>query len=352
MSPSEQEPQRVDVRAVWAHEALDFTPWLAQNLDLLGEELGLRLELIMPEKPVGPFFLDILAKDTDTSDLVAIENQLEWTDFNHLGQLLTYATGCNAQAAIWVAPEFRYELAEALHRLNDWTGAGISFYGVKIEAALVAGNSDPEPRFRKVVYPGGWNKGETQPPGQSESPDARRLREFFEPLNAEVARTGILPATPVRLFDHTGRYFPSPRNQGIWYATTLEGATDAWVSCHIRTADNVLTKRIFDTLRGRAQPYRGSDRCRPCAAMALAPPRQMDLLQRQHQEGRFDRRSAGGTRPDPDMDARPLAQVHESVRPTSSEDPRQGTPGTPVSPTSFAPNMDADALPSTAANGS
>ena len=254
MSPSEQEPQRVDVRAVWAHEALDFTPWLAQNLDLLGEELGLRLELIMPEKPVGPFFLDILAKDTDTGGLVAIENQLEWTDFNHLGQLLTYATGCDAQAAIWVAPEFRYELAEALHRLNDWTGAGISFYGVKIEAALVAGNSDPEPRFRKVVYPGGWNKGETQPPGQSESPDARRLREFFEPLIADVARTEILPATPVRLFDHTGRYFPSPRNQGIWYATTLEGATDAWVSCHIQTADNVLTKRIFDTLREERSP--------------------------------------------------------------------------------------------------
>ena len=254
MSPSEQEPQRVDVRAVWAHEALDFTPWLAQNLDLLGEELGLRLELIMPEKPVGPFFLDILAKDTDTGDLVAIENQLEWTDFNHLGQLLTYATGCDAQAAIWVAPEFRYELAEALHRLNDWTGAGISFYGVKIKAALVAGNSDPEPRFRKVVYPGGWNKGETQPPGQSESPDARRLREFFEPLIADVARTGILPAAPVQLYGHTGRYFPSPRNQGIWYATTLEGATDAWVSCHIRTADNVLTKRIFDTLREERSP--------------------------------------------------------------------------------------------------
>ena len=133
MSPSEQERQRVDVRAVWPHEALDFTPWLAQNLELLGEELGLRLGLVMPEKPVGPFFLDILAKDTDTGDLVAIENQLEWTDFNHLGQLLAYATGCDARVAIWVATEFRYELAEALHRLNDWTGNGIRFFGVKVE---------------------------------------------------------------------------------------------------------------------------------------------------------------------------------------------------------------------------
>ena len=77
--------------------------------------------------------MDSLAKDTDTGDLVAIENQLEWTDFNHLGQLLTYATGCDARAAIWVAPDFRYELAQALHRLNDWTTNGISFYGVKVQ---------------------------------------------------------------------------------------------------------------------------------------------------------------------------------------------------------------------------
>ena len=248
MSPSEQERQRVDVRAVWPHEALDFTPWLAQNLELLGEELGLRLGLVMPEKPVGPFFLDILAKDTDTGDLVAIENQLEWTDFNHLGQLLAYATGCDARVAIWVATEFRYELAEALHRLNDWTGNGIRFFGVKVEAVLVDGDSDPEPRFRKVVHPGGWDKGQTQAPGQSESPDARRHRGFFEPLIAEVARTGILPATPVQLFDHTGRYFRSPRNRGIWYAATLERANHAWVSCHINAADNSLTKRIFDIL--------------------------------------------------------------------------------------------------------
>lgn len=249
MSRSEQERPLVDVRTVWPHEALDFTPWLAENLDPLGEELGLRLEFIRRERPVGPFFLDILAKDTDSGDLVAIENQLEWTDFNHLGQLLTYATGCDARTAIWVAPEFRYELAEALHQLNDWTTTGIRFYGVKIEAAIVAEGSKPRPRFRKVVYPGGWDKDQTQAPGESESPEAQRFREFFEPLIAEAARTGILPAPPVQLFGHTGRYFPSPANQGIWYAATLEGANDAWVSCHIQTLDNALTKRIFDTLQ-------------------------------------------------------------------------------------------------------
>ena len=253
----------MDVRTVWAHEALDFTPWLAQNLDLLGEELDLKLDLIGREHPVGPFFLDILARDTETDALVAIENQLEWTDFNHLGQLLTYATGCDARAAIWVAPEFRYELAETLHRLNVWTSSGISFYGVKVEAVVVAEGSDPKPSFCKVVYPGGWDKCQTQPPGQSESPEARRFREFFEPLIAEVARTGFLPAPPVQLYGYTGRYFPSPANQGIWYAATLEGTNDAWVSCHIQTPDNALTKRIFDTLREDRSQIEGTIKIDP-----------------------------------------------------------------------------------------
>ena len=66
-------------------------------------------------------------------NVVAIENQLEETDHSHLGQLLTYATGCGAHIAIWVAPEFGYEHAEALHRLNEWTSERIRFYGVKIE---------------------------------------------------------------------------------------------------------------------------------------------------------------------------------------------------------------------------
>ena len=31
--------QRVEVRSMWPNEAYDFTPWLAEHLDLLGAEL-------------------------------------------------------------------------------------------------------------------------------------------------------------------------------------------------------------------------------------------------------------------------------------------------------------------------
>ena len=172
MTASREGVQRVDVRSKWPNEAYDFTPWLAGHLDLLGAELGLTLEEVGQEVAVGPYFLDILAKapGEDGGDVrVAIENQLEWSDLHHLGQLLTYATGRDARVAVWVAPEFRRQLAEALHRLNEWTRDGISFYAVKVEVVRRDGSEELEPRLHKVVWPGGWDEDSTAPDGaQSE----------------------------------------------------------------------------------------------------------------------------------------------------------------------------------------
>ena len=248
MTAPEERIGQLDVRTLWQHEALDFTPWLARNLHLLGKELGIELELVQQEKPVGPLYLDILARETDTGVLVAIENQLEWTDIGHLGQLLTYATGCDARIAIWVAPEFRYEYAKALHRLNEWTGKSIRFYGVKVEAVKRPSHSRPEPRFRKVVYPGGWDKDITLPPEPPMPAPVRKYHDFYQPLIAELNRLDFADTSRYN-FDHTDRFFPSRLNRGVGYAVSLEGKNSAWVTLHIRTEDNKLTKRIFDELQ-------------------------------------------------------------------------------------------------------
>ena len=162
MGNCDDELEQLDVHTMWQHEAHDFTPWLAKNPHMLGDAIGLKLECAQTEAPVGPYFLDIKAKETGGGAIVAIENQLEVTDLHHLGQLLTYATGCEARIAVWVAPYFGYEHAHALHRLNEWTKDSIRFYGVKVEVVKQAG-SDPAPRFRKVVHPGCWNKEATLP---------------------------------------------------------------------------------------------------------------------------------------------------------------------------------------------
>jgi RecB family endonuclease NucS len=106
--------QKVDIRNVWSNEAQDFTPWLAEeaNIKLLGDTIGLELEVEAQEKDVGTFRADILCKDTATGNWVLIENQLERTDHSHMGQLITYAAGLKAVTIIWIASRFTDQDAE------------------------------------------------------------------------------------------------------------------------------------------------------------------------------------------------------------------------------------------------
>lgn len=89
VSPKLARMEKVSLREVWQSESEDFTPWLTQeeNIELLGETIGLDLEIEAREKNVGPFRADILCKDTATGAWVLIENQLEKNDHSHLGQL-------------------------------------------------------------------------------------------------------------------------------------------------------------------------------------------------------------------------------------------------------------------------
>ncbi len=96
----------VDVRLAWAHEAHSFTPWLAQHLDALAVVIGIPLELEGREVSVETFYADILARNPQDGSLVLIENQLEATDHGHLGQIMTYLAGLEAETVVWVATSF------------------------------------------------------------------------------------------------------------------------------------------------------------------------------------------------------------------------------------------------------
>ncbi len=151
---------RVDLREYWEDEARDLTPWLAQsdNLRRLGEAIGMPdLEPVGTEKWVGNFKADILARSVDSDDLVIIENQLEKTNHDHLGKLITYASGLGAKAIIWIAREFCEEHRKALDWLNDITEESIAFFGLEIELWRI-GSSDPAPRFNLVCQPNEWAK--------------------------------------------------------------------------------------------------------------------------------------------------------------------------------------------------
>ena len=246
MPECEVESEQLAVRDMWENEARDFTPWLAENLHLLGDSLGLKLEWIQSEVPIGPYFLDILARESGEDVKVAIENQLEETNLHHLGQLLTYATGCGAHIAIWVAPEFGYEHAQALHLLNEWTNERIRFYGVKVEVIKKAGVLCAQPRFREVVYPGGWNKAATLPSGEMPL-SKRRHHEFFQPIVSKLLADGFSDSVHQR-FNHADRTFPSRLHKGIAYAVSFY-KDRAWISLHVESDDIQRTKELFDKLK-------------------------------------------------------------------------------------------------------
>ena len=176
--------KKVPVRSVWKHEAQDFTPWLAKNLNELGEALGLDLDVDQAEEeaPVGTFSLDILVRDVDGGRPVIIENQLEKTDHDHLGKLLTYAAGYNAGVIVWITGEFTDEHRAALDWLNQETGENVDFFGVEVEAWQIGG-SDVAPHFKVVAEPNAWSKRGKQGTTQiAVSEIQERHREFFQRL--------------------------------------------------------------------------------------------------------------------------------------------------------------------------
>ena len=151
--------ERVELRDAWSGEATDFTPWLAQpeNMALLGEAIGIELEVESQEKNVGPFRADILCRDTVNNHFVLIENQLERTDHGHLGQLLTYAAGLEAVTVVWIASRFTEEHRAALDWLNNATTSGFNFFGLEIELWRIGGSA-MAPKFNVISKPNDWSK--------------------------------------------------------------------------------------------------------------------------------------------------------------------------------------------------
>lgn len=170
----------VELRNFWKDEAGDFTPWLAEeeNLNLLAETLNMELEFEDLEVNVGEgsFRADILCRNRE-DERVLIENQLERTDHSHLGQILTYASGLDAQTVIWVAKEFRDEHRAALDWLNEITAQDCSFFGVEIKLWKI-GDSPLAPEFNVVCKPNDWSR--RQRPSTSKNPsDLDLLRRKY-----------------------------------------------------------------------------------------------------------------------------------------------------------------------------
>ncbi len=149
--------QEVSPREVWPHEAAHFTLWLLANADVLGDLLGMDLELEVAEHAVGDVRLDLLGRDLATGHVVIVENQLDVSDHLHLGQILTYAGGTDPATIVWVTTGFRPEHRSTLDWLNARTDDATRFFGVEVRVVRIGG-SQPAPAFRLVAQPNDWEK--------------------------------------------------------------------------------------------------------------------------------------------------------------------------------------------------
>ena len=218
-------------RQKWNNEAIDFTPWLANNINNLNKALGLELEVENIEVAAGPYSADILAIDTGTGKYVIIENQLEKTNHDHLGKAITYASVLDASVIIWVATNFTEEHQKALDWLNDHTREEISFYGVQVELWQID-DSKPAVRFNVISKPNLAVRQAAKTKASDELSDNRKFQyDFWTRFRDKLAITRKIPS------------LQTPRAQ-YWFDVNL-GKSNIHLSNTCNTDTNSVGVRVY-----------------------------------------------------------------------------------------------------------
>jgi len=235
--------EKVDLRQIWQTEGQDFTPWLAreENLEMLGEAIGIELELEAQEKDVGPFRADILCKNTEDDSLVLIENQIEKTDHRHLGQLLTYAAGLQSVTIVWVAAKFTEEHRAALDWLNERTDKEIRFFGLEIELWKI-GNSPAAPKFNVISKPNNWSKTVSDAAKEIENQTTSETKKLQ--YRYWIALVDYLEEVRSKLRPQT----PSPKH---WLTFTI-GRSGFHLNALLNTRENKIGIELVITDEGKA----------------------------------------------------------------------------------------------------
>lgn len=223
----------IDIRERWQSESQEFTPWLArsENILRLSEAIGIELEVERTEVSVGPYYADVLARDTATGGYVVIENQLNKTDHSHLGQLLTYAAGLDATTIVWVAKEFTEEHKRALDWLNENLSEDVSLYGVVVEVWQID-QSRPAVKFRTVSGPPQSIKRIPALRTDEELTDSKRLQlEFWTEFREKLLQTGKFVSA-------------QKADPKYWFDVSL-GRTGIHLSAFVNTSDDRLGLRVY-----------------------------------------------------------------------------------------------------------
>lgn len=240
----------VPLRDLWPGEATHFTPWLAANLQLVSEKLGLELELESVESAAGDFSADIVATDVATNRRVIIENQYGGTDHRHLGQILTYSSVLNASVVIWIAEKIRSEHKSAIDFLNQNLRQTLQVFALEANIIRI---DDSKPAFglKIVCMP-----TEASTTATSTSPDAtetqEKYRSYFQSLLDELRNvhkfTNARAAQPQNWYT-----FTSDNSKVYKYSTSFAQGGRVRAEVYIDTGDKLRNEAIFDELHAHKE---------------------------------------------------------------------------------------------------
>lgn len=234
--------EKVPLREIWPNEAHDFTVWLGDNLDLLSELLGRNLSLVQREAAVGPFWADIVAEDANGA--VIIENQLDRTDHDHLGKIITYLSNLDAKTAVWISRQPQPEHEKAVHWLNEFSASDTSVYLVKVEAYRI-GESLPAPLFSIVAGPSVQAKQIGRGKEELAERHIQRL-EFWKQL---LNRAKLVTNLHARISPGKENWISAGAGiSGLGWSYVIR-MNDAQVELYVDTGDGDANKRIFDTIK-------------------------------------------------------------------------------------------------------
>jgi len=234
------------LRDVFKKEDKDFTPWLNENLNTLGNKLDLDIIDSNIEEVVGSFNCDIIAKDSNSKKTVIIENQFGTTDHDHLGKILTYSAVKKASIIIWIAENFREEHTKTLDWLNESVSSEseLSFFGVEIKLIKIH-DSPPAPDFRIIVKPNDWERSiklYSQPMSISE----KNYLQFYTKLaNTYSSKNSKWRKAKPRPQSWLG--FSSGKS-GLQFVWAFRSGNRFSVELYIDTGDKNENERIFEEL--------------------------------------------------------------------------------------------------------
>lgn len=236
--------KEVDIRDLWKHEQYDFSNWLAEpeNIAYLNDILGLTLVEVDKEKYVGSYRCDIVAKD-ETSDItVIIENQLEASNHDHLGKIITYASGLDAKVVVWIVKQAKEEHRSAVEWLNNNTRSGIDFFLIELHAYKI-GDSDPAPKFEVIEQPNDFIKSsKASGSGDATNKSQSERVAFWTQFNDEIVAHGKPFNTRKATTDHW--YNVAIGNSNCHIGITLVNS-DSFVGVELYIPDN---KDLYDSL--------------------------------------------------------------------------------------------------------